>query len=533
MCILTTVTRREGYTRGLVAGALAGVLLACAPALARAAPSLPAVPVAKEARQKALVRAKINPRSLSVPVRRNFVGVSFEYTTALNWTGLLGTGPNLPLAGLFENLGRTGLGAPVLRLGGGSQDEATWDPTHAGGHPRGVHIEVDEYFMQSLAAFLRISQSPLILGLNLASPDPSDARELMLAARSRLPNVMAYELGNEPDLYPTRRYYDDSSGRTITARPSNWDFFDWLREYRARANLLLDAADVRLAGPSTCCEPSYLAGSGYALKKLRRQIGLLTIHAYMGAACPGIGPGDPGYLTARKLLSSKLFQREAYRISGVVGQARRYNRRVRITETNSAACGGFDRVSNAFASSLWAADWFFGMAAVGASGADVHLDGIYSPFFFRWSQEAGWSAYAMPLYYGLLLFTEATGRGARLLPFATLGARVRKGSNVHMWAVRAPGGRVRIAVINKGLHSGGKVRLRVRGARGEGRLRRLLAPGVRAVQGTTFGGQSVPSGSADGRLAGAPVVETVRRRGGAYTFSLPRASAALLELGPR
>jgi hypothetical protein len=49
----------------------------------------------------------------------------------------------------------------------------------------------------------------------------------------------------------------------------------------------------------------------------------------------------------------------------------------------------------------------------------------------------------------------------------------------------------------------------------------------------TLAGQSVPADSRDGRLAGPVRATTVRRRGGAYRFSIPRASAALLELKVR
>jgi hypothetical protein len=107
---------------------------------------------------------------------------------------------------------------------------------------------------------------------------------------------------------------------------------------------------------------------------------------------------------------------------------------------------------------------------------------------------------------------------------------VRRGANVHLWAVRGTRGRIRVVVINKDLRDRGRVRIRVRGARGRGRLTRLTAPGVSALTGVKLAGQSVPWGSSDGRLRGRRVVRKVRRRHRTYAFSMGAASAAVLEV---
>ena len=56
-------------------------------------------------------------------------------------------------------------------------------------------------------------------------------------------------------------------------------------------------------------------------------------------------------------------------------------------ETNTASCGGFPGLSDAFASALWGADYGLQMAAVNFSNALFHVGGqsvSYNPFTREW-----------------------------------------------------------------------------------------------------------------------------------------------------
>jgi len=115
---------------------------------------------------------------------------------------------------------------------------------------------------------------------------------------------------------------------------------------------------------------------------------------------------------------------------------------LRISETNSASCGGIPGVSNTFASALWAVDYLLTGAEHGASGMNFHGSmtshcNAYSPLCR--TRTSGYTA--RPVYYGLL-FTHLLGTG-RLLPVTAHSA-----TNLVVHAIRTPGGKIRVVVEN-------------------------------------------------------------------------------------
>jgi hypothetical protein len=196
---------------------------------------------------------------------------------------------------------------------------------------------------------------------------------------------------------------------------------------------------------------------------------------------------------------------------------------LRLTETNSVACGGKRGVSDSFASALWGVDWLFTMASYRMSGVDFHTSSpFYSPILpFPRAR----TVIARPLYYAMLLFAEATRRRSRLV----IAARTRRRANVGFWAAQDPRRTVRVVVLNKDGRRSGYVRVKIRKARRAGRLVRLTAPSLSALTGVRLAGQSVPDGTHDGRLAGRRASTRVRRRGrGVYSFRMPAGSVAML-----
>lgn len=480
----------------------------------------------------------VNPGRTRYRVRfpRGFVGFSTEYRLAPAFFGDATTGPNPVALEIYREFARARSGPPALRLGGGSTDEVWWNPSLRRPRPLGIYFDITQPFLTGLRNFARSSGAPLYLGLDLANPLVSTARDWMLAANRALGRrVRAYELGNEPDIYGRRFYYVDSRGRQRTARPSSYSFGNYLFDFRRRAVALRRALPrAPLAGPAAVGYPAFTEqGVVPFLRRERKRVKLLTYHEYFGDNCSGTKPGSYGYATRRKLLSARLMNSKVTKYAGLVTQARRYRRGVRITETNSVACGGKPGVSNSFASALWGADWMLRMLAVGVRGMDLHTFGLYSPFGFTWTPAEGWRGIANPLYYGMLFFSRATASRATLLLDASFTAKVRRGANVVGFATVDRRGTVRVGVINKDGRRGGRVRVKIARARGRTSLIRLRAPSVASTSGVTLAGQSMPYGSPDGRLTGPKRVERPRRRGGVYTFTVPKASAALLEVRRR
>ena len=96
-------------------------------------------------------------------------------------------------------------------------------------------------------------------------------------------------------------------------------------------------------------------------------------------------------------------------------------------ETNTASCGGFKGLSNAFAAALWATDFGFQMAYTNFSEALLHVGGqndYYNPFLAPPTNESAYNQWTVgPVYYASLILAEAFGTSgtARILDLAANG----------------------------------------------------------------------------------------------------------------
>ncbi|MEJ7784163.1 MAG: glycosyl hydrolase family 79 C-terminal domain-containing protein, partial [Solirubrobacteraceae bacterium] len=250
-------------------------------------------------------------------------------------------------------------------------------------------------------------------------------------------------------------------------------------------------------------------------------------------AC-GSRPGTKRGVSPWDVLAPGALEGRAGLISGLVGYARRQGKSLRITESNSVACGGARGASDSFASALWGADWSFMVAAVRGGGVDFHMASpLYTPLSIGYTA-SGPAALVRPLYYGMLFFAEATAHRARLLSSSYRKLRTRNRANLNAWATYDRVDRVvRVAIINKDRRARGAVIVHVPHATGPGRLKRLRAPTVRSTR-VSFGGQRFSEPSYDGQLLGTPRVPSVRRRPGSrFRVLMDGPGAALLTVPVR
>jgi hypothetical protein len=221
------------------------------------------------------------------------------------------------------------------------------------------------------------------------------------------------------------------------------------------------------------------------IDKTAHRLGLVTIHRYPLHSC-GLKRGQRGYPTARALLSPAALS-AVREFKWEADLARRHHLGLRVTESNSVACGGAEGVSDTFASALWAAQWAFAVNSVGAVGLDFHgASSAYTPFSFG-LRDGVFSGYFRPDLYGLLLFGEATSHRGIHLPTAVYGERRRRpGLNIWTWAFLDRVDRVvRVAVLNLDPRARGAAVIKVQNGRGSGTLKRLLAPALGALSGIT------------------------------------------------
>jgi hypothetical protein len=475
-----------------------------------------------------LVRTSVDTRFRGARLPSSFLGFSQEYNLMRTWLGIPAIGVNPILVNVFKQLTSYGSGAPVLRLGGGSADSAWWNPTGRP-KPRGIAFNVNNALMLPLSQFVQQTGGTTILGLNLANRHPSYAVDLAKAAMASLPHgsIRAFELGNEPDIYNRRPVVPGKPGFT---RGKHYSPKAYLREINPFLTGLRHIPHhPPIAGPGLCCVAKWVQAMPQIINRTAGRLGLITMHRYPLDACDK-KPGQKGYPKLRDLLNPRALRgARDFRFEALL--ARRHHIGLRVTETNSAACGGAKGVSDTFASTLWAAQWAFTVSLYRVSGMDFHTSSAtYSPFSFAFTRR-GWIGVMHPEMYGLLLFAEATAHRAIPLPRTVARARRRRRANVWTWGFYDPTDHVvRVVVLNLGPgRTHGPAVVAVGGGRGTGTLKRLSAPSIRAKTGITWGGQAYPPTTTTGDLAGALRTSRVHRgHGGVYRFSMPAAGAALL-----
>jgi hypothetical protein len=197
-------------------------------------------------------------------------------------------------------------------------------------------------------------------------------------------------------------------------------------------------------------------------------------------------------------------------------------------EFNSLYLGGEAGVSNAFGSALWAIDTMFEYAAVGVDGVNWQTGNFsYNPYnAFAISSNSGaegntYSVTVNPLYYGLLFFQAATGKGARLLP-VTLSTQ----ANLKAWATLDASGTPRLVLINKDETAAGTVDITISGY-SHAHIYRLTAPSYLSTSGVTFAGQTFDGGD-NGVIRGTQTIQSVDVSDGVFAVPMPITSAALV-----
>ncbi len=469
------------------------------------------------------VTVALAPGGRTVALPRSFLGFSIEVGDVDDDAGYLGL-----FKRAFELIHVPGDGPQVLRIGGNSTDQSYWHHRLPGGKP--YSFALTRAWVPDVRRIVMAVHARVILGLNAISRSSSMAARLARATVSRLPrgSVIGFEIGNEPDLYRHRfggpLAADILSGRTLAARHSIFSAPGYALAFAAyEAALRHVAPRVPLAGPSIS---NPLRGRRWMTALIdddRSSLGLLTAHRYPLSACFH-SVRFPYFPTIARLLSERSSAGMADSVEPAVALAHRNGLRFLLTEFNSVTCLGRAGVSNTFATALWAPDALFEMMRAGVDGVDLHLRtfSINAPFLLG---PAGFTA--RPAMYGLAAFARTLGPGARLAPLSVRGSRSAAGLKV--WGVYVGRRELHILVLDKGA---GAVRLtlRLRGARGDAVVERLIAPSVRSSQGVTFAGQRLNS---RGEWSGPLVTQRLapgRRRGAGYALAVRGYSAALVSV---
>ena len=449
-------------------------------------------------------------------IPRGFIGLSTEYWAIPQFAGEDPAAIDPVFVQLLKNLAPGQ--PPVLRIGGDSTDW-TWWPTPGMRKPLGIRYSLSPRWARIAAAMVKASNARLILGINLEA----NSRRLASTEAHALVNgigrgsILALEIGNEPELYGSFGWYRTASGHSVFGRPRGYDLPAFMRDFSSFAGSM---PSVTLAGPSSGAA-TWMPQLGRFLGGERR-VGVATIHDYPLKHCT-----SSSHVTIAQVLSNTSSEGLASALAPEVSAAHRHHLPLRIDEMNSVSCGGARGVSDTYASALWALDTLFALARAGVDGVNIHTPPRSINEMFAFSRVKGaWQASVHPIYYGMLMFAQATPPGSRLLQ---VSGGVAPGLST--WATRGRDGKTRVVAINKSTGTSRFLAVRAPAHATAATIELLRAPSIAASAGITVGGQSFGAETRTGALAATPPANTIDPAHGIYTFKLPAGSAALLTFG--
>ncbi len=392
--------------------------------------------VLKPTSNRVEIAANAKKRGATLPL--DFIGLSWESAQLADPTFF--SASNKRLVEQFRALGPRG----NLRFGGCLAEFTNWwdpavtpnkpamTPEMAAGQSRFEWIMVtpsvskNKYAvitpesLKQLRGFLDATGWTTLYGLNLGCGGAERAsREAACAVRELGPRLLGFQVGNEADHFMDWK------------RPKTWNFDSFWAEYMSFVMAVRQhSPGAPFAGPDAANKTDWVKWYG---ERAGKDAVALSSHYYR------MGPADaPGINSEHMLAPHPLLQP---RIDTVMAASRSTGVPYRMTEVNSCSHGGMKGVSDAFASSLWIADYMLQVGQAGFSGVNVHgggVEGVYSPLVG--DLQRGYTA--RPLTFGMRFANEFAGA-----TFAECGG-ARSGNNVTAYAAEKAG-KMLVAVINK------------------------------------------------------------------------------------
>ena len=478
--------------------------------------------------------ATIRPQETTLAVPNAFLGLSTEYST-------------LPLVEkhtalyerVLENLfvrfeHRDPL---VLRIGGDSAEHVRFDKKKIHFPPWAFHFNqkvADDTIRVMNGLRLRV-----IIDINTISSNPREVsawmKDFTTSPHLEIGTVVAFELGNEPDIYDKKAWQggllhatDQPALQPRGVKPNLPDKItptSFAKKFRTYALALHRAAPrVPLVAPALAKPTDNVEWIKTLLRRPHPGLRVVSAHIYPYTAC---GPHTGSkYATIQKVLSENATAGMARTARPSIVVAHKAGLPLRLTEINSVTCGGVQGVSNTFATALWAPDALFELMRAGVEGVHLHarVKSINRPFSFN-----AQGLQTRPLLYGLILFTKMLkgAISARLVP-----VHVRTGRSLHLklWAVRSnqseigPRSVLRVLAINKG-RGAAVVHLHLPTS-SPAYVQRLLARSASSTAGVTLGGQQLDHHA---YWRGKLKVQVLRpSRNGSYVFRVRGESAAMV-----
>lgn len=433
------------------------------------------------------VEVTVDPGKAQYSVPDNFLGFSYE-TEMLTKNPQVLNSNNAVLIQLYKNLG-----PGILRIGGDSSDEIAWmDGDRSGSTPDQTltHTEINK-----LADFSKAAGWKVMLSLNFGTFDTgSSTKEAVYADQALGSNLAALQIGNEPDVYAAYSHL----------RQPTWMYNDYDKEWRQYFAAIRQALpNSQFVGPDASYNTDWFtsfAGS------LNGDVSQLTMHYYR------TGPASSPLIDYQSMLDPDFKLPNIFTVTSLASS--QYHLPYRITESNSVYGSGKPGVSDVFASSLWALDFLWQLAANRGGGVNFHnvMGSSYSAVDYA-------TMAPKPEYYSMLAFRYAAKNGS-MIPVTLDNS---SGYKISAYATVKPDQSVVLTLVNKDtapfsftVQSGQLIN--------SAQIARLSAPSITSTTGITLGSGAV---NADGTFSlTASENQTVNAK--RFLVELPALSAAVV-----
>jgi hypothetical protein len=457
------------------------------------------------------------PDAAPLRIPHSYLGLSTEYWALPLYARHLAT-----FERILKLIHVPGDGPMVLRVGGDSADHSFWDPRLRTLPPWAFSLTPE--WTELTASIVRRLGVRLIMDLNLITDTPETAAEWARAAEFRLPrhSILGFEIGNEPDIYSRSGWQRVTAGDLMSGDilPAKMRVRNYLDDFRAYSSTLREVAPhLPLIGPALAEPRAHWRWVRAMLAARPSGLSMISVHRYPYSGC--VRRRSASFPTINRILSAHASTALAAGLAPMIAAAHRAGFPLRITELNSVTCGGRPRVSDAFATALWAPDTLFALLRAGANGVNLHVrvNTINAPFAFT---DRG--LFARPLLYGLVMFSRSLAGATGLL-----ASHLQAPGSLHLnaWVVRIRNGALRVLAVNKGRRP---VRLWLAlPGQGAATVQQLQATNPAARFGVTLAGQRI---GPRGQWLGPQRTGSVARSRRGYLVTVPRYCAALITVPP-
>ncbi|KAH8764549.1 glycoside hydrolase family 79 protein [Hyaloscypha sp. PMI_1271] len=439
------------------------------------------------------------------------LGISFEFFAFPSYF-LNVTGTNQCLKNLKELTGTW----PPIRIGGTTQDRATYDASSSAYVTYSVASPLDAPASLTFGPkFMELASTypgTVVIGLNRGHDDIANTIAAAKVASAKMSNLLAIELGNEPEYYTSDKQPIALNAGTWTPATDAESQDDW----DIRVGSALHQNFIIQAGNSNDSPPKWGAVELIATENSTAKS---YVHNYAHHNYPG---GTLTTLMSHSNIVSNLaiFEPE---VAAVSEEGKEYV----LGETNSVSGGGAATVSPLFGAAVWTMDYMLRAAVLGIKRVYYHHGTVGKCFYCFWGR------YSMGApYFGAYAATAAMAGGSSI-------ASLDEGStNYGGYTVFGSDGTpMRVLLLNSDFYGGdgsrGSQTFVLSGLAGaKSRAKRLSAPSAnsRVDQGgnPSFGGQMFANGTCEVR--GEEVWEIVDVVDGNGTFVVGASEALLVYL---